>query len=498
MIRKTSFLLLFILGSSPCWADEVVILRDGSEVRLEGFVSFLDKTLLLKTPYGELKFPEGSWKPNSLVRSDACERMELHQKFLSHYISRGDYKMARDEIDSVRNLCPDKNRDADFWNDYAEAMDYLYYSENLKIAMAKIDSRRLSKELGAMLQKSDLKRLAEKGNAFDNLTEETVDIIEEQARHTSERTRNALKYDAISLMITVSDTLAKKSGVKVSKTDEIMLEYWKNRFQPKLERLPWTARLLRLKPLKKKYSLRQIYTAWKEDGSASAAWAIVDSGTALLNQRAEEARVSLSFGTSSMLYGAEIKRMYELPVSPDASMKVGDVSNLEIPADIQSYRASMEYRSLIGCGLQMYNAGPGRGRRYDCRVPYPSTINYVKTILANTKEGAVTNDTFDDLIANEVENLQKDRDPALNLELVRAVIHHESGFKPSANGRAGEKGLMQIMPETWNEVYLERERAPGCSFHEKGHDPACNIRIGVFYLNHCLGEARKQLHEESR
>ena len=495
MIKRVLFVCCFVFGGSLCMADEVVVLRDREEVRLEGFVSFAQGKLLLETPYGTLEFPEGTWKQGSVVRGDPCDDLNLRKDFLSYYVSRADYKRARDEIDRIRTLCSEENQPSEFWDIYAEAMDYLQHAESLRIAMSQIDDRRLNQAMGLTLEKSEVEQLDAAGGAFDDLTKETKAVIDAQAAHSSNRTRNALKYDALALMVDLSNAVAARSKLKPKKTDKMVMDYWRENFAPRLEPMPWLARLLHRKP-----KLRDLHEAWETEDSGSAAWAVVDSATAVLNEKADEALAALSYGAGYKLYESEIQRLYEVPRKPLTGLPTP-----EEPAAVGEYKtlgefkASTDYRSSIGCALQMYNAGPGRGRQHNCRVPITSTIEYVNAILADYSDPASgpKSGEFDDLISAELENLGTKREPELNLELIKALIHRESRFDPEASGLAGEKGLMQIMPGTWNEVYLQWEVAPGCSFHEKGHDPACNIKIGVNYLNHCIKEARKQLDEKT-
>ena len=70
-------------------------------------------------------------------------------------------------------------------------------------------------------------------------------------------------------------------------------------------------------------------------------------------------------------------------------------------------------------------------------------------------------------------------DPAL----VVAVMRKESGFDARAKGKAGEIGLMQIMPATGKE-WAEME---GVRFRAKHlYDPLTNARAGAWYLREGL------------
>ena len=60
-------------------------------------------------------------------------------------------------------------------------------------------------------------------------------------------------------------------------------------------------------------------------------------------------------------------------------------------------------------------------------------------------------------------------------QLVRALIHVESGFSPRARSRRGAMGLMQLMPETAQRYALRRP-----------FDPAANVDVGVRLLKSLL------------
>ncbi len=72
------------------------------------------------------------------------------------------------------------------------------------------------------------------------------------------------------------------------------------------------------------------------------------------------------------------------------------------------------------------------------------------------------------------------RTHGLDPDLVRAVIHAESGGRPGAVSPAGAVGLMQIMPGTAAAV-AEKLGLPSPSRRDL-FDPDVNIRIGTFYL----------------
>lgn len=63
---------------------------------------------------------------------------------------------------------------------------------------------------------------------------------------------------------------------------------------------------------------------------------------------------------------------------------------------------------------------------------------------------------------------------------VMAVMREESWLDPEAVSRAGARGLLQIMPETGQDL----ARQSGLQDFQRGDlfDPAINIRLGVFYL----------------
>jgi soluble lytic murein transglycosylase-like protein len=84
---------------------------------------------------------------------------------------------------------------------------------------------------------------------------------------------------------------------------------------------------------------------------------------------------------------------------------------------------------------------------------------------------------YEDLI------IQNASEQNISADLVRAVIHVESGFNPFARSIKGAMGLMQLMPATARELGVTN-----------AFDPGQNIRGGVAYLGSLL--ARYQSNVE--
>ena len=78
--------------------------------------------------------------------------------------------------------------------------------------------------------------------------------------------------------------------------------------------------------------------------------------------------------------------------------------------------------------------------------------------------------------------LQAAEEFAVPFHLVMAVIRTESGFRPRAVSSAGAIGLMQLLPETFQDIgtRLLNEAPDAASIHS----PAENIRYGTCYLGY--------------
>jgi len=84
----------------------------------------------------------------------------------------------------------------------------------------------------------------------------------------------------------------------------------------------------------------------------------------------------------------------------------------------------------------------------------------------------------------------------LNPNLVAAVIWAESRFKPSATGKKGEIGLMQIRYGVWKESSILKDN--GVSAKDKLYwidkNVACGTKILTKYLEYAKGDIVKALY----
>jgi soluble lytic murein transglycosylase-like protein len=69
----------------------------------------------------------------------------------------------------------------------------------------------------------------------------------------------------------------------------------------------------------------------------------------------------------------------------------------------------------------------------------------------------------------------------MDIHLARAVAWQESGNDPGALSSAGARGVMQVEPGTW--TYTEHLLGKQVDDTTDG-----NIRVGIAYLHHLLGE----------
>lgn len=71
--------------------------------------------------------------------------------------------------------------------------------------------------------------------------------------------------------------------------------------------------------------------------------------------------------------------------------------------------------------------------------------------------------------------------------LVAAVINAESGWRPGRVSSAGAVGLMQVMPETANDLARAHKVDPKRFPPTNLSDPAVNIEYGTAYLRYLVG-----------
>ena len=64
------------------------------------------------------------------------------------------------------------------------------------------------------------------------------------------------------------------------------------------------------------------------------------------------------------------------------------------------------------------------------------------------------------------------------LPIVLAILEQESDFNTNAVSRKGARGIMQVMPATW-EVYANHPLLRG---ERQMHNPVMNLQVGLLYL----------------
>lgn len=115
--------------------------------------------------------------------------------------------------------------------------------------------------------------------------------------------------------------------------------------------------------------------------------------------------------------------------------------------------------------------------------PQPKELVKIYSIVKSNRPGITEKEAWklSTLILDE--SATRDVDPML----VLAVIKVESGFRNHALSPMGARGIMQIMPETGKYLAEELVRVDGFKTREFTpdhlHDPALNIKLGVFYLD---------------
>lgn len=80
--------------------------------------------------------------------------------------------------------------------------------------------------------------------------------------------------------------------------------------------------------------------------------------------------------------------------------------------------------------------------------------------------------------------IDESRANGVPIHMILGVMDLESEFLPNAVSSAGARGLMQVMPERWNE-YVATHNLRGVSTK---HDPAINVTVGIRYLGDLFKE----------
>ena len=68
------------------------------------------------------------------------------------------------------------------------------------------------------------------------------------------------------------------------------------------------------------------------------------------------------------------------------------------------------------------------------------------------------------------------------LPMILSVIRVESDFRPDAVSRAGARGLMQLLPDTYS--WLCEEKLAPLDHADQIDDPFVNVRYGTYYLSY--------------
>jgi len=133
---------------------------------------------------------------------------------------------------------------------------------------------------------------------------------------------------------------------------------------------------------------------------------------------------------------------------------------LAAPAHAQIYSWRDDNGNLVLSGTKP----KGDVRTY--AVPEAETVRVTRPVVIT---GSSRTDYYDELIAENA------RRQGIRSDLVRAVVHVESGFNPYARSAKGALGLMQLMPATIREYRVVNP-----------FNPVENIRAGVAYLRRLL------------
>ena len=166
--------------------------------------------------------------------------------------------------------------------------------------------------------------------------------------------------------------------------------------------------------------------------------------------------LALCLGFTSHANSADSKK--QLKLSPDTQAERAPVSVVKNKTpQIAVYKSLNRDGTASFSDRQPLNR-PYKVMRYDCFACDPaSDVNWYTTPLYTRP--------YNQLIAKAAQ--EHELDPAL----IRAVIHAESSFRPAVISRKGAIGLMQLMPETAQQLGVI-----------DASKPAENIAAGSRYL----------------
>ncbi len=105
--------------------------------------------------------------------------------------------------------------------------------------------------------------------------------------------------------------------------------------------------------------------------------------------------------------------------------------------------AEAEVYKYVTNGVVTYSANKPHHGTFESLKP-SCLLSYIGCELARSDWSRIklNRDAFKELIE------QSARTHAVDAALIRAVVHAESNFEPTAKSRAGAEGLMQLMPKT--------------------------------------------------
>lgn len=131
-------------------------------------------------------------------------------------------------------------------------------------------------------------------------------------------------------------------------------------------------------------------------------------------------------------------------------------------------------REVIGDKTRLYTAGGF------VEVPTEEIVDYEHDDISQPAPELNTTKTIPEHVA------EASKSTGIDPDFLNSVIHHESGFNPRAVSKKGAKGLMQLMPQTADQLGVR-----------DSFDPGQNIQGGAAYLRQLLelyhGDAQKAL-----